>query len=844
MSRKYLAPIFLVVSACVDDSSGLTVRLDPPGGGAPTGPTGPTGATGPSGPTNPPPACETPPCDRPPDDTCPLWVTDGIVRDLEIKDNVLYLGGMFAQVGPETGSMVAVDYDRGATIPQFPKIEGAIHSVISDDRGGWFVAGKISRAGEVSVYNVAHIFEDGSADPRFHPIVDGPVFHLALAGGALFVAGDFENIDARRHPRLAAIDVRDDSDTYGMVNAWVSGVNGPIYDMTAYTFSVFIAGDFTRIKGQDRNGLAEIGFVGPEGIGATDWNPAIPPAVLPSIIDTDGGSIYVAGPDFSRADLPGRFYLARVPFQQTMPDRGAVYPILDGQNGGIYNLTVDLHKHKLYFAGVISDENWQGAYELGMVEIDPTSASYGQITPLETRFHRFQSGAWGVTAMRAHEDVLYLSGHFDVIDREERRRAVALDLRPGLRFGRVLPWNPSLNGVARSIIPMYGGLLVAGGFNSAGGVTRHRLAALNIDPSSADCGAPTDWNPGVRAPNQFDFPEYEDAGDVDTIKIRGDELIAGGHFQGFGNQLGVIETRRCGLGAIGIDPNSANYGRPTSWDPDVRYDIGGDLPVPEFCAGRVGAVAVDEARGIIFLGGRFDSVGGERRASLAAVDSNGVVLPWDPGLDVSQLRIPLINQFSFVNEMIIHKDSLLAGGGFNGIRGLEQWGLIGFHLNDGSPNLDFTAPVQHVSAMTVEKVGERDLLFIGGSAWVDSRPQAMITLDLTNGLENAPFFHIDTTILDPETIHVDPTVAALVKHQNYLVAGGAFLRTRTAGAPHLAAIELTPDSPNFGKLVDVGFPRAAGVTDLASSGDRLFGALLVQASDADWVFSPKLVLRR
>src|SRR5438445_12191795 len=60
-----------------------------------------------------------------------FWVPDGEVRAVVEANGVVYVGGIFDYVSPlsETGS--AFDLDSGAPLLDFPKINGAIKSIVT-----------------------------------------------------------------------------------------------------------------------------------------------------------------------------------------------------------------------------------------------------------------------------------------------------------------------------------------------------------------------------------------------------------------------------------------------------------------------------------------------------------------------------------------------------------------------------------------------------------------------------------------------------------------------------------------------------------------------------------------
>src|SRR5688572_3634271 len=90
--------------------------------------------------------------------------------------------------------------------------------------------------------------------------------------------------------------------------------------------------------------------------------------------------------------------------------------------------------------------------------------------------------------------------------------------------------------------------------------------------------------------------------------------------------------------------------------------------------GVVYALAIDETRNILYLGGSFTEVGGQSRNNLAAIDLNSsTVTTWNPGTN------------NIVYSMLINNSILYIGGSFTSVGGLLRNRLASFHLDN--PNL-------------------------------------------------------------------------------------------------------------------------------------------------------------
>ena len=208
-----------------------------------------------------------------------------------------------------------------------------------------------------------------------------------------------------------------------------------------------------------------------------------------------------------------------------------------------------------------------------------------------------------------------------------RNELVGIDLTSGAEVFRAL--LPASSGGQVRTIAAQGGDVVAGGwFESIGGDSRDRLAAVDLTT-----GAPTAWNPGAD-------------GTVRALAIGGGNVIAGGDFAHVG---GAARSRLAAL-----DPAS---GAATSWTADVT-------------GGNVTALAVDG--GTVYAGGAFTCVGGAGRSRVAAIDlGSGAVAAWAPAVaDGSVLAIAPDNGTIFLggtfttigSEAHMHLAAVDAGG--------------------------------------------------------------------------------------------------------------------------------------------------------------------------------------
>src|SRR5262249_37048478 len=115
------------------------------------------------------------------------WTTDGVVYAVAAADTTIYLGGQFTAVGPPTGGGAAIDAAGAARAP-YAHVRGAVHAVVADGAGGWFIGGSFTAVQGQPRSGLARIGADGTV-ATWNPGVTGTVLSFALAPGTLYVGG-------------------------------------------------------------------------------------------------------------------------------------------------------------------------------------------------------------------------------------------------------------------------------------------------------------------------------------------------------------------------------------------------------------------------------------------------------------------------------------------------------------------------------------------------------------------------------------------------------------------------------------------------------------------------------
>ena len=313
---------------------------------------------------------------------------------------------------------------------------------------------------------------------------------------------------------------------------------------------------------------------------------------------------------------------------------------------------------RIYLAGTFQNVN--GVPRTRLAAID---ANTGQLTNWAPR-----ASGWVMTLAGSPDGTrVYAGGQFGSVSGTARSRLVALDATTGAVDRQ---WSPAANGAVRALA-ISGNRVYAGGeFSTINGEARTRLAALE--------GAT-----GALAPNWA--PAANDVVRTLAASADGSRIYVGGHF--------AVISGRVRQGLAALDPSSAsvlpwrpNPGRPVidvavrgsrvysaeggAGGRAVAYDAVTGAPAWVLLADG-DAQAITAMDGKVYVGGHFETMGGQSRRFFAAVDgATGALDPdWTPR-----------GQGGGVWEMVPDpaRARLYAGGDFTGIGGQAQRGFAQF----------------------------------------------------------------------------------------------------------------------------------------------------------------------
>lgn len=597
-----------------------------------------------------------------------------------------YFSGNFDRLVTPTGMGVTFpSASTGVKHPlAFPEVIGTrIEVAIPDGEGGWYLGGTFDYVGGQPRENLAHVdAQDRVTD--WDPGADHRVNSMLRYGNVIYVGGRFGQVGhgtsgggEQSRMGLAAFD------TDGAVTAWDPGVDDRVYDLVVMNDRIYAVGRFEEAGSgttgggvQTRSYLAAFDTDG----ALLDWNPGADDRVE-SLAAADG--IIYAGGRFNEAGTNSTERLHLAAFDES----GGLTDWDPGANSRVETLV--LHDDVIYVGGAMTEMGLGESSEL--VDRDRLGA-----VNLDGEVLDWNPGVdGGVLSLTVMDDLIYAAGTFGLAGHgstgggeRPQEHLVAIDTS-----GEVIDWNPGLDSTVRAVAHGNGVLFAGGNFAAAGltlgtgfSLERHGTAAVDAN------GVPTDWDPGVDS--------------AVLSMVLHDGVIYGGGFEmwqaGMGSSHSGEPLDRQGVVAFDLDGNV------TDWDPGVR-NLGAQTIVYDllmhdgilYVAGRFqragngtsdneverqklaafdvdgkvmdwdpGADAWPQAiayhDGVIYVGGRFEQVGmgstGDEtvdRQTLAAVNLDGEVLDWDPGIDRSSFADP------YVSGIAIMEDVIYVGGNFD-----------------------------------------------------------------------------------------------------------------------------------------------------------------------------------
>ncbi|MGH3260844.1 MAG: hypothetical protein ACRDNS_02500, partial [Trebonia sp.] len=531
-----------------------------------------------------------------------------------------YVAGTFDQVGGVSRVEVAHLLPGGAIDPAFvANVTGGPVNALALEGGRLYLGGDFSAVNGATETRLAAVdATTGAVDPSFTASADSDVFALAASPTELFASGAFTTVNGLSHPIVVKLDPATGAPdpsflTTGLYETTSSGHALALSGSKLYVVSGYELGDVdsTRLTDLDTttgaldpnlnldisgymvNAMAvsgtrlfvggafpHLGSSGPSYLVAVDTTTdAIDPSFTTSVNGTvdsltvSGADLYLGG---SFSTVAG---LARSRLAAINASTGTVVPSFDPQpSGEVDALAADA-------AHVFAGGQFQIVGGLMRSNLAAIDASTGQADP------GWSANTDGpVYALSAQGTQLYVGGAFTHVGGDSENKLASVSTADGTVSSSFHGDTGSTDDNVYSLLASPSELYVGGNFNSIGGLSRYRLAALDLSTGAAD--------PGFRA----------DADNtVDAIALGDGQLYVGG---GFGTINGA--TGHPYLAALNPTTGAVFSG---------------------FSAGLNGSPSTLAATaGGVYAGGNI-STPHNGAFELSATD--GSLLPFDPGWDSS-----------------------------------------------------------------------------------------------------------------------------------------------------------------------------------------------------------------
>ncbi|MDQ3944663.1 MAG: PQQ-like beta-propeller repeat protein [Actinomycetota bacterium] len=625
------------------------------------------------------------------------------IWDIAVKGDTAYIGGEFTALAPTLELAGAIDGASGLPQPGFPKLEsGEVKVAVPDGAGGWYIGGnfKISLGPTDTRVALARIRADGTVDPQWKPELaaqqqsPSTVYALAVHSSYVYVGGDFTKFQGGDNVRthLARL-----SASTGTVDRWNATLDGSVVRSLAVSpdgSMVYVAGDFQNVNAVPRNGLAALRsagaaleawapalsnvgsmavapdnskvYLGGDSLAATDpagnvlWNHA--GKVKSLAVGRSGATVY-AGGEFSSLGGQPRGRLAAVDTTS-----GAVDPSwMPSANDAVTAVTISEDGSKVYVGGNFTDLRGHPRNRLAAVD-----AATGTVEAWDPNA---RDGA--IVALSVSGSQVYAGGTFKGLGAVPRHMLGAINIRSG--EGEALSWAPVIKNLDSGGSPIAGEppivqalalsedgtkVYVGGNFSHVTGpggtdLPRDNLVALDAQTGLAD----PNFKPGALQ------------GTVRSLAVNGNTLYVGGDFKEVrvsGTEQGQnrpdnpcppahlnqdcfpqgtkgTSSRWVRHGLIAAFNGSTgvldtNFNRtPESTGCGLIGQAGNDCGIGN---GAVKAIVIDPIRGYLYAGGTFSDLGGQLGMYSTNL-SDGSFTSWQPDIDFPAFDLDLFKGDNF-----------------------------------------------------------------------------------------------------------------------------------------------------------------------------------------------------
>lgn len=587
------------------------------------------------------------------------------------------IGGKFTRVGNQERHNLARILPDGTVASWNPDPDNTVFKVFHA-AGYVFVSGAFNIIDGQPIARLAafDVQPDQSLDLNtWNPNPSDWVKAMAASGSTLFVGGNFATISGQPRTRMAAYDIGVNPPS--LLASWAPSANLTVEALAVDSTHVYVGGGFNQVNSQTRNRLARLDKT--TGALDTSWDPGADGFVFDILVA--GSTLYVGG-NFSTIGGHSRTGLAALNASSGALIAG-FNPMLASDSGAIGVMALAQDHTDLYFTGAFDQVTGQTRFNAACV-----STIDGSPRPWNPNV-----GNTGQTLTVA-ADAVILGGRFLTRAGVRRQSLAAVNIQTG----QITSWAPSSDGEIYSIVKTGSRIFVAGLFGNIGGESRYSLAELNMageatawDPSPEDevhrvflsggklfiSGFFAELYTNATAVSRqrvasFSLPSLAldpwdpqpNAG-VMALTVVGSDVFLGGYFTLVGSQNADYLAK--------VDLS----GTPAAWNPQLDLNVRSLLSLD----------------GTLYVGGEFTQAGTQTRNRLAAFDSSGTLTSWDPDVQGSSMVR--------INALAASSTRIFVGGRFEQVGGLSRENLAAVDLA-GAPLTSWNAPVQSYEQSQLE----------------------------------------------------------------------------------------------------------------------------------------------
>lgn len=605
------------------------------------------------------------------------------VNTVGVNGTDLLLGGSFTYTGYKTRNYMAAfsSVDNQISDAWTATANSTVFDLSPSDSDFMYVAGSFTQLGNSGRNYVGEVNMTGAGTVTgWNPNVNTTVYQAYPLGDSVFLAGNFTTVSGQN--RRYAAKLTNTNHQTSSLTTWNPQLNSSTNTVWAGGGKAVMGGSFTFFKHENRNYL--LAFNNSTKLVHT-WNPNANSTVEQIFIEND--KLYVAG-SFSQIQGSPRPGLVRYTLAPN-----AANTFETGWNTRLPSTTI--YSFAILDSAVYAVGSFTGVVNSGIER--KYAAAFSKVNGALTSWDPRLNSTANVIATDGSK--LLLGGSFTWFWHESRNYLMAIDEVAG----RILPFNPNVNSTVYALNKKGSTLMLGGSFTNVRSTTRNYLAAFNL---STDQLLP--WNPNMNNA-------------VYTIAERNGSYFVGGQF----TQAKGQPRNYAAAFTLATDV-------PQNWDPNLNATVNSIVTKGDS----------------VFVAGTFTQAKGQFRNRLAAFDNGDAnLLAFNPDIN------------STVNTLAVNAFRLYVGGSFTSVGGQTQRYGVAFDKN--------TLAVQNWNPetnSTIEVMTARDsLVFLGGSF-----------TNLSGTTSNRLAIVGAGQGLLRQSFDVSSTVYALSDQGDYLWVGGGF----------------------------------------------------------------------